>query len=282
MARGRPVSLIVTGTWLPHRRSPSHGRGRPGRLTGSAQQAAARPNAAGRVPVRTGWIRAGAVAGVVGPAAFTLAWVVSAFRQRGLSFATPQISGLAADNARDPWLMITGFLLLGGGAVALGAALSAALGGRRQAGGGPAAIQAAGVLTIATGLLRRDHVLLTSGPESWHNHAHDVVSAAAYVLLIAAPLLLARRLRSDQGWRGLATPLAGAAIVSAALLVAFYAAPHDSWDATLQRIAVTLPLAAIVAVAVRLARLTGEPGAASPGDADASGHAHAGRAGQPE
>jgi hypothetical protein len=258
MAYGWPLSLIVTGTWLPRRRSTSQ---------------------RGGVRVRTRWIRAGAVAGVAGPAAFTLAWVVSAFRQRGLSFATPQISGLAADNARDPWLMIGGFLLLGGGAMALGAALSAALGGRRRDGGGPAAMQAAGVLTIATGLLRRDHVLLTSGPESWHNHAHDVVSAAAYVLLVAAPLLLARRFWTDPQWRGLTGPLAGAAIASAALLVAFYAGPHDSWDATLQRIAVTLPLAAIAAVAVRLFAAARE---ASPGDADASRHAHPGGAGQPE
>jgi len=286
MARGRPLSPIVTGTWLPRRRSPSHGRGRRGR---PAQPDAARTAAADRAPTRTGWLRAGAVAGIAGPAAFTAAWVVSAFRQRGLSFATPQISGLAAENAHDPWLMIAGFVLLGAGAVGFGAALSAALGGRRLAGGGPAAIEAAGLLTVAAGLLRRDHVLLTSGPESWHNHAHDVISAAAYVLLVTAPLLLARRLRADRPaadrppahnqWRGLTVPLTVTATVSAALLVAFYASPHDSWDATLQRIAVTLPLAAITAVAVRLLAIAGQ---ASPGDPDAGGNAHPGRAGQPE
>jgi len=222
------------------------------------------------------------VAGVAGPAAFTLAWIVSALRQRGLSFATPQISGLAADSARDPWLMISGFLLLGAGAAGFGAALSAALGGRRQAGLGPAVMQAAGVLAIAAGLLRRDHVLLTSGPVSWHNRAHDVVSAAAYVLLVAAPLLLARRLRSDERWRGLTVPLVAAATLSAGLLIAFYAAPHDSWDATLQRIAVTLPLAALAAVAVRLTQVAGAAAVTSPGDADPAGDAHPGRAGQPE
>ena len=82
-----------------------------------------------------------------------------------------------------------------------------------------------------------------------------MISAAAYVLLVAAPLLLSRRFRSDPGWQLLALPLAAAAVASAALLIAFYAAPHDSWDATLQRVAVSLPLAAVVAVAVRLAWL---------------------------
>jgi hypothetical membrane protein len=195
---------------------------------------------------------AGAVAGVAGPAAFTLAWIVASLLQPGLSFTVVQISGLAAEDARDPWIMITGFLLLGLGAIPFGAALRKALGGRGLSGVAPALIQAAGVLTIAAGLLRRDHVLLTTGAQSWHNRAHDVVSAVIYVLLGAAPLLLALRFRRDWQWRGLAVPLVAAAVASAALLVVFYSAPHQSVDGLLQRIAVTLPLAALALVAGRL------------------------------
>jgi hypothetical membrane protein len=206
------------------------------------------------------WIRARAwtwpVAGVIGPAAFTLGWIVAAFRQPGLPFSVPQISGLAAGNARDPWLMISAFLVLGGCAIGFGAALRSGLGGRR-AGLSPWLIQLAGVLTIAAGLLRRDHVLLTAGPESWHNQAHNVVSAAAYVLLIAAPLLLARRFRRDRQWSRLTMPLVAASVAAAGLLAALYAEPNGSWAATLQRIGVSLPLAAIVAVALRLTRLAG-------------------------
>jgi hypothetical membrane protein len=202
---------------------------------------------------RPDWVRLGDLAGVAGPAAFTLAWIVAALRQPGKSFAAVQISGLAADDARDPWIMIGGFLVLGGCSIAFGRALHSELGSRGRPGPAPAAIQAAGVLTIAAGLLRRDHVLLTTGPESWHNHAHDVVSAAVYVLLVTAPVLLAHRFRGDPGWRVLAIALVAAAVASAGLLVAFYAAPQNSWDATLQRVAVSLPLAAIVAVAARLA-----------------------------
>jgi len=239
----------------------------PGRTTGRARAGA--------------WIRAGALAGVAGPAAFTLAWVVSAFRQPGLSFAAPQISGLAADNARDPWLVISGLVLLGGCGIVFGAALRAALGGR-DAGAGPRLIQVAGVLAIAAGLLRRDHVLLTSGPLSWHNQAHDVISAAVYLLLIAAPVLLARRFRRDPCWHALAAPLGASAAAAAALLVALYADPNGSWAATLQRIGVSFPLAAIVAVAIRLGRLPDSAGVASPGDAETGGYAHPGRARQPE
>ena len=160
--------------------------------------------------------------------------------------------------------MIGGFVLLGCGAISLGVALKAALGGP-AAGPGPALIEAAGALAIAAGLLRRDHVLLTAGPESWHNHAHDVVSAGSYLLLVTAPVLLARRMRGDPRWRRLALPLAGSAVISAALLIVFYAAPHFSGDGTLQRVAVSVPLAAIAAVAVRLAQLAGLEPAGQPG-----------------
>jgi hypothetical membrane protein len=227
------------------------------------------------------WVRAGAVAGILGPLAFTAAWTLSSLRQPGVSFASPQISGLAADNAHEPWIMVTGFVLLGACAVGFGAALAAGLGGRRRAGLGPTAIQAAGLLTIAAGLLRRDHLLLTSGAESWHNHAHDAVSAAAYVLLIAAPLLLARRFRADLQWRELAWPLAASAVIAAVLLVVFYSAPHSSWDGTLQRIAVTLPLAAVAAVALRLALLSHSAEPTIMGSSAQAGRSRAGRPDQP-
>jgi hypothetical membrane protein len=246
-----------------HPGMPAHFDGNEGAPTPSGPHAGG--GTAGMEPgprvAASGWIRAGAVAGVAGPVVFTVAWVTASLRQPGRSFTAVQISGLAAENARDPWIMISGFVLLGCCAAVFGAALRRTLGGRGRAGLGPAAIQAAGVLTIAVGLLRRDHVLLTGGPESWHNHAHDVVSAVAYVLLIAAPLLLAGRLRRDRdwpdlGWHRLAAPLAAAAVVSAALLAAFYSAPHSNWDGVLQRVAVSLPLAAIAAVGGRLALLS--------------------------
>jgi hypothetical membrane protein len=248
MTRGARPGLnaaISAGNGHPSRPGSTTRRGLPGTrvITGA------------RIGTRR-WLRAGAVAGIIGPAGFTLAWITAAFRQPGLSFSTPQISGLAAINARDPWLMISGFVLLGGCAAGFGAALRTALGGR-GAGPGPRLIQLAGLLTIAAGLLRRDHVLLTTGPQSWHNEAHNVLSAAAYLLLIAAPLLLAWRFRPDRQWRGLAAPLVAAALAGAALLAALYADPGGSWAATLQRIGVSLPLAAIVAVAARLAGLAG-------------------------
>jgi hypothetical membrane protein len=205
--------------------------------------------------VAPGRLRLWATAGIAGPAAFTLAWVTASLCQPGESVTAIQISGLAADNARDPWIMISGFVLLGGCAMLFGGVLRRALGGRQAAGLGPDLIQVAGALTIGVGLARRDHALLTASAQSWHNQAHDVLSAISYVLLIAAPLVLARRFRRDPAWRPLALPLAASALVSAALLL-LYAEPHSGWDGLVQRIAVSVPLAAIATVSGRLLALS--------------------------
>src|SRR5215467_1251271 len=87
------------------------------------------PEKAGAGPrPASGWIRLGAAAGVAGPTAFTAAWVTASLLQAGHSATEVQISGLAAPDARDPWIMITGFVVLGGCSVAFGSALHGELG----------------------------------------------------------------------------------------------------------------------------------------------------------
>jgi hypothetical protein len=211
--------------------------------------------------------RAAAAAGVAGPAAFTGAWIAGSLRQTGYPATEIQLSGLAAPDARDPWIMLAGFLVLGGCTVAFGGALHDALGGRGHAGLAPRLIQGAGVLTIAAGVLRRDHMLLTPGSVSWHNHAHDVVSAAIYADLIAAQVLLAVRFGREpgppgalgdpgspdlRGWRRWRPWLLASADVTAAALIAFAADTSAADAGFLQRVAVSIPLTATAAVAARL------------------------------
>ena len=208
-------------------------------------------------------VRTGAAAGIAGPAAFTGAWIASSLRQTGYPAAEIQISGLAAPDARDPWIMITGFLVLGGCTVAFGAALRDTLGGRGgvgqdglRSGAGPAArlIQGAGLLTIAAGLLRRDRMLLTPGGVSWHNHAHDVVSAVIYVNLVAAQVLLAARFGRDPRWRAWRSWLLASGLATGVTLAAYAADASAPGAGVLQRVAVTIPLAAVGAIAARLLR----------------------------
>jgi len=207
--------------------------------------------------------RACAAAGIAGPVVFTGAWVVSSLRQTGHRAADIQVSGLAAPDARDPWIMIAGFLVLGGCSVAFGSVLHDALrgtphdalGGRGHAGPAPRLIQGAGVLTMAAGLLRRDHMLLTSGSVSWHNHAHDVISAVIYVDLVLAQVLLAARFGRDPGrveWLAWRPWLLISAAATAAALIAFASDTSGPGAGILQRVAVSIPLAVIAALAVRL------------------------------
>jgi hypothetical membrane protein len=204
-------------------------------------------------------------AGIAGPAAFTGAWIVSSLRQAGYPAAEIQISGLAAPDARDPWIMVAGFVVLGGCTVAFGAALHEALGGRGGAGLAPRLIQGAGLLTIAAGLLRRDRMLLTPGSVSWHNHAHDLVSAVIYVDLVAAQVLLARRFGRDPAgleptWRSWRPWLLASGLATGAVLIAFVAVTPAAEAGVLQRVAVTIPLVAIAAIAVRLLRTAARSG----------------------
>jgi hypothetical protein len=192
--------------------------------------------------------RMAAVAGVAGPMVFTGAWIVSSLRQTGHGAAEVQISGLAAPDARDPWIMITGFLVLGGCALVFGEALHEAVGGPA-----PRLIQVAGVLAIAAGLLRRDHMLLQPGPVSWHNQAHNVVSAVIYLDLVVAQALLARAFARDPAWKPWGRWLAASAAATTALLIAYGADTSEPAAGVLQRVAVSVPLVAIAAIAARLA-----------------------------
>jgi len=184
--------------------------------------------------------------------------------------------------------MITGFLVLGGCTVVFGEALNEALAegkGRAVTGmaaaravrkehvsaGAPAArahladlaprlIQGAGVLTIAAGLLRRDHMLLVPGAVSWHNHAHDVVSAVLYADLVLAQFLLARRFGREPGWKPWRPWLLASAAATAAVLIAFAGDISAPAAGILQRVAVTIPLGAITAIAARLLRIPATAG----------------------
>ena len=185
---------------------------------------------------------------MAGPVAFTAAWVAASLRQTGHGAVSVQLSGLAAPDARDPWIMISGFLMLGGCTVWFGEELARDVGGPA-----PRLIQGAGVLTMAAGLLRRDHMQLTSGPVSWHNEAHNVVSLVLYLYLVLAQLLLARRFGAIPSWRPWRRYLLASGIATAVALAVFLPTTTSPSAALLQRIAVTIPLAAMTAVAARLA-----------------------------
>jgi hypothetical membrane protein len=200
-------------------------------------------------------VRVRALSGVAGPVVFTTAWVAASLRQAGHGAFSVQLSGLAAPDARDPWIMITGFLVLGGCTVWFGQELA-----RDVDGTAPRLIQGAGVLTVAAGLLRRDQMELTSGAVSWHNEAHNVVSLVLYLDLVLAQLLLARRFAAIPSWRPWRAYLLGSGVATAVALAVFLPSTTSPSAGILQRIAVTIPLAAVTAVAARVAGGATTPG----------------------
>jgi len=196
-----------------------------------------------------------ACGGVAGPVVFTAAWVVSSLRQAGYPAAAVQLSGLAAEDAREPQIMMAAFVVLGGCTVGFGVALRQVAGHRSA---GPWLVMVAGAAAVAAGVFRRDHMLLT-GPgfvgESWHNQVHDVVSGIAYAAMLAAPLALARQFRTDPRWAIIARPVQVLALASAAAIAVFASRAAEPWNGTVQRAAVTLALAAEAFAAARMLTL---------------------------
>jgi uncharacterized protein DUF998 len=199
--------------------------------------------------------RLAALCGIAGPALFTVAWVVSSLRQTGHGAAEVQLSGLAAEDARDPQIMMAGFVALGACSVAFGAALGRVTAPRSA---GPWLVMAAGAATVAAGVFRRDHLLLV-GPgfagESWHNQVHDVASGVAYGAMLAAPLVLGWRFRGNPDWAAVSRPVQVLALGSAVALAVFASRVIEPWNGVVQRIAVTLALSAEILVAARMLAL---------------------------
>jgi hypothetical protein len=208
--------------------------------------------------------------GVAGPVLFTAAWVVSSLRQAGQPAAGVQLSGLAAEDARDPQIMMAAFVVLGASSIGLGAALRKVAGHRSA---GPWLVMAGGAAAVAAGAFRRDHMLLT-GPgfagESWHNQVHDVVSSVAYAAMLTAPLVLARQFRKDPQWAPIARPVQVLALASAAAMAVFASRAAEPWNGTVQRAAVTLVLAAQALAAVWMLTLPERPPVSRPGCAGSS------------
>ncbi|HUL28575.1 MAG TPA: DUF998 domain-containing protein [Streptosporangiaceae bacterium] len=203
--------------------------------------------------------RLAALAGVAGPVLFTVAWVAGSLRQAGHCPAGIQLSGLAAEDARDPQIMISGFVVLGVCSIGFGAALARVTPPRSA---GPWLVVVAGAAAVAAGVFRRDHMLLT-GPgftgESWHNQVHDLASGVAYGAMLAAPLLLGRRFRADPRWAAIGRPVQVLALASGVALAVFASRVVEPWNGVLQRSAVTLALAAEVVIALRMLTLPPRP-----------------------
>jgi hypothetical protein len=210
--------------------------------------------------------RALALCGLIGPAAFTAAWAIGTVRQPGYSVAHEHISGLAAPDAETPLVMTAGFLALGSATVGFAAALDRRLSGHghgaRSAGAGPALIGVSGLTMVAAGLFRRDRMSNHPAPgesegQSWVNDIHDTASVVGAVASSAGLFALAMRLRREPGLQDLARPTTIAAVAGTGLLAWFARGVTKPGNGLIQRAGVTIPLALMARLAVRLLRTSG-------------------------
>jgi Protein of unknown function (DUF998) len=209
-----------------------------------------------------------AAAGILGPGAFTLAWVVSSVRQEGVGdyrWLREHISGLAAHDARSPRVVTLGILALGGSMLAFASAVQTALGDASDGDPAPdgrvaAAVTRLGALaSLIAALSRRDRMLLGRPPgepewrQSWRNDVHDVASLVAYVCLGAGTLALGDGLARRGRWPAPKLSRAFALSSSGALVLARSQRARPV-GGVLQRAGMTIALANLGALAAALLR----------------------------
>jgi hypothetical protein len=198
-----------------------------------------------------------ALGGVLGPVAFTAAWLLAQRRQDEYQVRHEHISGLAARDATDPHVMTAGFAALGAGTMLFASALERRLGPR--AGVGPTLIGVAGLATIAAGVFRRDRRSNFPAPgepegQSWVNDVHDTAAVLSGMAGTAGLVALAPALARDPALRDLARPALGAAGASIGLSAWFLRDVVRPGNGLLQRANVTIPLVFMSRLAVRMLR----------------------------
>jgi hypothetical protein len=201
-----------------------------------------------------------AALGIVGPVAFTAAWFRQTLVQDGYSVRNEHISGLAASDARDPGVMVGGFLTLGASTIGFASAVEESLGGPHESGAAPLLLRVAGVSALIAGVFRRDMMLLhppgrdPDYHQSWRNDVHDIASGVAYVCGIAAPLAIAWRAHHDPELERLVVPAIGSSVATAGALAVLASEVLEPWSGIVQRAAVSVPFVGSIGLAVGLLR----------------------------
>jgi hypothetical membrane protein len=199
---------------------------------------------------------------MAGPIGFTIAWTIGGLIQDEYSLRLEDISALAAMDAQYAWIMITGFVLLGVGTVALAVGLVSTL---RYASAviGSVLLMVAGIGLVVVGLARNDcstelpacAARVDAGEVSLHHQVHDNVSLIMFLALIAAALVCAWAFGRDDHWRHLRVYSVATGVFGFALLVLYVIEPAVTWNGFVQRIFVSVLFVWIAIVGFRLSRL---------------------------
>ena len=205
-------------------------------------------------PVSVGVRRVLGWCAIAGAVLFTVAWLIAWWAQDDYSPRREDISALAALDAQHAWIMIAGIIALGLGLVALGLGLVGAIRDGRSATIGSILLVLAGLNFAAAGMARNDcsselqacKERVDSGDVSWHHMVHDVVGVAVFLVLVVAPLVLARAFGADGRWSDLRRYSLTTGGLAFVLLLVFGAEALDGWNGLVQRVLIAVPLVWIV------------------------------------
>jgi hypothetical protein len=221
------------------------------------------------------WLSWGAIAGIV---VFNLGWLLAgALQTGGYSAASHDVSDLAALTAQAPAVMLTATGIAGALTIAF------ALFALRPALAVPGRGTALDAWLLAASLMGLDNLSDTffrldcraadpgctaaAAASSWHGKVHLAVALVSAVATIAAPFVLAARMRHAPGWRDLARPTLLFGALFTAVLVTYAALEGKPGGGYLQRAAILLLSVAVVTRALRVRRLAGaRPPLEAPGE----------------
>jgi hypothetical protein len=206
------------------------------RFTISPQSSA--PAAGSKHPSRT----AGRIV-LAGMAGFTGAALVAGTIDPGYHPVAEMISGLAAQDAAAPALMIGGFLAAAGALMVAGITLFRRLTGL-AARAGAVLVTLAGAGMVVAGLARQDCSQASAaclaresaGLASTAHWIHQFSSLALFTALVVAAPLLARGLRRLPRWQHLGRPMRWTALAGLLALVTFMSQTEGDYAGACQRV----------------------------------------------
>ncbi len=221
-----------------------------------------------RLRRRAIWLAWGAIGGVV---VFNLGWLAAgALQAGGYSVASHDVSDLGALTAQSPWVVLTA------GGIAGALTILFALVALRPALAVPGRGTALGAWLLAASLMGLDNLsdaffrldcraadqgcTTAAAAGSWHGTTHLVVGVISAVATIAAPFVLAPRMRRADGWRDLARPTILFGLLFLAVLVSYAALEGKTGGGYLQRVAIVLLSTGVAALALRVRALARSSG----------------------
>ena len=196
-----------------------------------------------------------ALAGIIGPASFTILVIVQGFLLPDYSHVRMPISALAA--WPTGWIQILNFYVFGALIIAFAVALNMAVQRTRRGAIGTALLIASGIGIIGAGVFPWKMVdgVPTATP------AHVAAAIPSFAATGVGFIVFSRRMRADLEWRDLATytMMTGIAVLVLFVTLGLFGvddgAPLHPWAGLVQRILCAIWFACLIVLALRLRAL---------------------------